>query len=309
MLRPVTADRKACTRCGVVKPLEEFHRRTFSSGRPGRTSECKPCRIALRQAISRTERGKEKNRQNAKKYYAKLRGWREASRLMVGRSPEGVDVLRRAMVERPPEIGSEDGMLAYFRGFLAGAKRTADESARFDSLKDLLHRIAAEQAKKVHGLLYEDALSYAYAAALNYLRKVTPEDEVHFRRKAAVAIRNGVLDGVRKNPTRMIVGARTHLRHGKAVGWGHQFAADEDGSSHEARLATQDAPRDEIAPDALSGIDGLKPRERVILGWLAQGYTQAEVGEKLGLTEARVCQIVRAVRERCGEKLLAALTA
>lgn len=300
---------KACTRCREVKPLERFHRRTFKSGTKGYTSECKVCRVALRQALSRTERGRENNRRNAKKYYGKLRQWREASKLMIGRAPEGVDVLRRAIVDRPPEIRSEEGMAAYFRGFVAGAKRSAHESARFESLKDLIHRIAAEQSRKVHALLYEDALSYAYAAALNYLRKATPEDEAHFRKKAAVAIRNGIVDGVREHPTRMIIGKRRHLfsRRRQPVKFGNQFAVDDDGSTIEKHLASQDAPGDEIAPDLLSSVEGLKPRERVILEWLAQGLTQKEVGERLGLTETRICQIVRRVRERHGEKLLAAL--
>ncbi|MFA7121521.1 MAG: hypothetical protein WC277_08555 [Bacilli bacterium] len=46
---------KRCTKCGVVKPVEEFH---VSNGRPdGRTTQCKACRNAARAVAMRKARG------------------------------------------------------------------------------------------------------------------------------------------------------------------------------------------------------------------------------------------------------------
>lgn len=35
---------KPCTKCGQVKPVEEFHR--FANARDGRRAECKTCALA-----------------------------------------------------------------------------------------------------------------------------------------------------------------------------------------------------------------------------------------------------------------------
>jgi len=46
---------KRCTKCGVVKPVEEFH---VNNGRPdGRTPQCKACRNAARTVAKRKARG------------------------------------------------------------------------------------------------------------------------------------------------------------------------------------------------------------------------------------------------------------
>lgn len=233
-----------------------------------------------------------------------------ARKLKRGRAAK-VDALRRAAVERPAPLSAEGSMAAYFRGFVAGAQRSEHESLRFEGLKDLIHRIAAERARKVRGLLYEDALSYAYTSALNYLRRSTPTDEVHFRKKAALAIRNGIKDGLRIYQTRPMIGNasfRARQRKTKPI-FGHQFGMNQVGEGMEMELHAATETETEIEADALSAINRLKPRERVILSWLSQGLTHMEVGERLGITESRVCQIVKGIRERCGDELHAALTA
>lgn len=225
-------------------------------------------------------------------------------------SQEQKDKLRRTLLASPPRLLTEETMLAYYRGFLAGATRTEDESRRFESLKDLIHRIAAEQARKIHGLLYEDALSYAYTSALAYLRKkITPEDEEHFRKKAAMAIRNGIIDGVRETPSVLVLGPKLALRKGAVVGWGQQFGVDEDGASFESSVRAREEAEVALDPALLARVHGLKPREKLILEMIAKGHTFKEAGEACGITESRVVQIVKALRERCGERLLEALSA
>lgn len=295
---------KVCPTCKEEKPLSEFIHQLKPNGsrRPG---YCKPCH---------SRRTIEWKKKNPAKYRAQANRWqrRRNARAALYRemiegkrvaSPEALDAARRALVEAQAAVTGEAEMVAYFRGFTAGAQRTQRESERFESLKDLIDRIAAEQARKIRALPYEDALSYAYEAALAYVRKKTPDDQVHFRSKAAMAIRNGIIDGVRVTPSALTLSSKRAIRRGEATQWGRQL-----GEEAEALRANEEQPK-ELAWDALLSVKKLRPRERTMLEMLAKGHTFLEVGEALGVTESRACQLARGIRERCGDELLAALSA
>lgn len=225
---------------------------------------------------------------------------------------EQKDRLRRVLLEQPPEISSEGEMLAYCRGFLSGAQRSAEESKRFAALKDLVHRIAAEMARRLYRLRFEDAVSYGYEAALRFLRNgKIPEDHIHFRKRAAVAIRNGIKDCLRGTPTVPVIGpARALTRRGctgKAL-YGHQFAVSPKGESADLEVPARTSERTEVDPDRLNRVVGLKPLDRLILELYSAGYTCLEIGNRVGLTESRISQRMTNMRKRHGRKLDAALS-
>lgn len=119
---------KACTRCGVTKPLEDFHRR--SDHPTGRVSHCKRCvseksaarytatvtperRAAgaerqrnRRQAMTDAERAelRRKNREHMKRAHdADPEKFRARSAAFKAANPERVAELRKAFHERHPE--------------------------------------------------------------------------------------------------------------------------------------------------------------------------------------------------------------
>lgn len=203
-----------------------------------------------------------------------------------------VDILRRALVEHPPVLGSEAQMLAYFRGFVAGAQRSEHESERFERLKDLCHRIAAERSligRRGHAD-YEDNLSAAYEGLLVFLRGRRPFDDVPQERKiAALAIRNAVIDQLRSSGDFNRSGGR---RHTEAV---LSQYTDEAGKPAYDEPASQERPGADF--DFLHDLGTLElpPRSQRILELLGAGYKLREVGEEVGLSEGRVCQIAKGV--------------
>lgn len=302
------AQEKPCTRCKETKPLTEFHRRTFRNGREGRTSECKPCRIALRQALSRTERGRERNRINAAKHYRKLRSQAKLALALPG---EKLDVLRKALVEKPPALESEGERLAYFRGLMAGVKRNTEETERFERLKDLPHRIACERTSQV-GIGYEEAISAAYEGLLAFMRRgrYAFASEASERKMAALSIRRAIIDYKRmEGPVD---------RHMNPRYIGGKDPQNEDGESLLPTLAQHEDEEDggdiweEIRRRLQERADkGVRLEQ--ILRWRLQGLTQGECAERLGITESRVCQILanerpwleKHILPLCGEALSA----
>lgn len=75
---------KPCKKCGVVKPLSEFHRATGM--RDGRRNECKACWRQLQQGWYRRnreyaiQRAQEWKRQNPKRYAEQKRRYREENK-------------------------------------------------------------------------------------------------------------------------------------------------------------------------------------------------------------------------------------
>jgi RNA polymerase sigma factor (sigma-70 family) len=201
-----------------------------------------------------------------------------------GIPPERLDAMRKSLVQHPPELQTEQESLAYFRGFMAGAKRTQDESERFERLKDLCHRIASERKFK----LYEDGISVAYEGLLAFLRRRRAfESPAGERQAAAEAIRRAILDGLRAEGPRTRAGATRYTTDTVSQ------HADSDGSTSYLDPASQDSAGDDF--DFLHDLGALElpPRSQRILELLGAGYKLREVGEAVGLTQSRVCQIVK----------------
>lgn len=266
---------------------------------------CKPCNV------QRMTEWKEKNRPKwraAQRAHQKRRArravlYREVVEKQSASLP--LDAMRRMLVDVPPELATEAEAAAYFRGFVAGAKRTGYESERFEKLKDLCHRIATEMSKwgkAGHFQSYEDNLGVAYEGLLAFIRKRTEyETDEHERRTAAMAIRNSIRDYARmEGPIRR--GKAGNPRYEQA-----QIPVDEDGEMFSPPTSPDEPWRDGGLKDSLDQLD-LDPRSRAILEGLANGVTYRELGERFGITESRACGIAAEIRERHGERLLAALT-
>ena len=52
--------------------------------------------------------------------------------------------------------------------------------------------------------------------------------------------------------------------------------------------------------DAVAYAKSLPEREQKILMLFCEGYTQAEIGKQVGLTQGRVCQILNSINKRGG---------
>ena len=283
---------KVCSRCRTEKPTSEFHfRRSYNRIHP--VDKCKPCAREARREWA--QRNKERNRARARTYYKK-----RTTAYVAMKGGAGDDFTRKLLASMPVALATEGEMAAYFHGFMAGIRRDGAESKSFERLKDLCHRIAAEVGQ-MRGIGYEDALSAAYEGLLVFLRRGKVwESDGHERRAAAQAIRCAITDYKRANGD---VGRTGKVRNA-------QFTFSE--------IEQEDNP---IAPGIASGADAqpwdlgealgdldLDPKDQEIMRLIAQGWKFKDVGEKLGITESRVGQRLKRLREKHGERLLAALS-
>jgi hypothetical protein len=283
---------KLCRRCGETKPLNLFHRRTLKSGNIGTTPDCAACRVALRTAQRKTPEGAIAHRERVREYRQRILS--KARGLGVSGDATKVDAVRRAMAEHPPEIAGEAEMVAYFRGFVAGAKRSAEEGERFERLKDLVHRIAAE-AKMQRGMIYEDVLSAAYEGLLKFLRGSAKATSLeHERNLAAKAIRWQILDCKRVDGPLTRRGGKN--RHPLAESGLHLV---EDHPRPSETLQAR-AEASYALPEAVEAAD-IPARTKRLLGALAEGCSFREAGEREGITESRACQIVRELGRKMPE--------
>lgn len=252
----------------------------------------------------KTPEGAQKHRDRVREYRRRI--LLKSRGLVLDRDdPELLDAVRRAMVEAPPVLETEEQRVAYFIGYVAGAKRTGYESERFEKLKDLCHRIAAEMSKwgkAGHFQSYEDNLGVAYEGLLAFIRKRKKyENDEHERRTAAMAIRSAIMDYARvEGPIKR--DASGTPRYERAL-----IPVDADGEIVSPPASPEEPWRDEGLKDSLDQID-LDPRSRAILEGLAAGVTYRELGDRFGITESRACGIMAEIRERHGERLLAVLS-
>lgn len=285
---------KVCSRCKQEKPLapvSAFCRRNYRNGTASWTADCLACRYVRRAALAQTERGREMARRNQRKHYQKLRE-RARFAAAIGDDEAKLDLVRRALVEKPPSLEGEDASLAYFRGFMAGSKRSSEESSKIEAVKDVIHRIASEQGGK-HGekfLSYEDALSSAYMAALEAIRsRQCPEDPIALRKMVSVVIRRRLVDTIRETHGRPDQANKLH------VTLATNLKDDEENEGLDGLAGPVDSP--ERLGEALDGLHGLDGRDRQILELVSRGLLLREVGSRLGISESRVSQVLREIRE------------
>lgn len=117
---------KSCNRCGLVKPLDAFHR--DKRNRDGRQGQCKPCRNAVVAAWQErnpdrvraaSNRWKERNPERVRAYSKKY--WRENAELEKAR--------REAWMTRNP------GVDAYYSRLRRDRKRGAQGDCSFSQLQ------------------------------------------------------------------------------------------------------------------------------------------------------------------------------
>ncbi len=272
--KPPKPERGTCIRCDREVPGEEFiYVKTSAAFRLRR--ECRKCRSD--DAKAWRENNKERARERARRYHKELR----ARASLVRENTPNVDVLRKALVEQPVGMQSEAELVAYFRGFVAGAKRESHESGRFERLKDLVHRIAAE-SNTARGIGYEDAVSYGYEGLLVFLRKRVPsKNEEHERRLAAQAIRWAITDAKRE-----FGGLRRDGKQRFPMPESSFVRPDESLPTEGVQDRSGDEP---VLPEAVESIE-IDPRDRRVLEGLVAGMTFDEAGALVGLTGSRVSQ-------------------
>lgn len=229
-----------------------------------------------------------------------------------------LDVLRRALVERPENLGSEAEAAAYFRGFIAGSRRRGEESERLERLQDLAHRIAAEQTVTSRGRFvgYETFLSHAYEALLSFVRNrsLVFTDEAHERRLAAKNIRWRMKEAWREESQERRTSGRNAGKQRLPVPEG-LLGIEPDLPGPTALLearggcpAEEDDLWREIRRRIAAHHDGDERLGEIV--WMrSQGHTFREVGEHFGVSEARACQIVSSEMEWLESEILPLLSA
>ncbi len=286
---------KRCGLCGEEKPEADFamcSRRSRSDPRSvkrWRRGTCKPCER------KRCDEWRSAHPDAVKTYRRRTQAKVQAARAIFATLPQqNVDVLRRVLAEAPSDLQGETEAAAYFRGYIAGAKRSGAESERFERLKDLAHRIAADFRREARTFVgYEDRLSFAYEGLLNFIRKRRPEglDLIAERKLAAGAIRHAIMDALRREGEFGRSGVRNPSPEG-FLGLGED--AEMPSSLVLATQNSQDAPGADFY-DLLAGVSS--GRSRAILEHLAKGETLKEAGAAFGVSESRASQLVREVRE------------
>lgn len=290
MAAEVALQEKRCSRCGETKPIERFQMKRTKAGEL-RPTHCRRCHTNY--AIQWREKNPDKYRaskvRQTRRIRARIRLMRASVEPEKPVDPEKLDIVRRALAENPPELIGETDTLAYFRGFMAGCKHFSGESHKLEAVRDLIHRIAAEEhRKRGRWLPYEDAISTAYGAVLNLIRsKTCPDAPFEFRRVTAIAIRRDCIDFVRA-----AIG-----RHGQRLQLDQGFQEDEEGGLAASLAAPETAGLPGAIGEALGGLPRLKDRDLRILELVSQGLPTKRVGELVGLTESRICQILKRVRE------------
>jgi RNA polymerase sigma factor (sigma-70 family) len=292
---------RRCPACKEEKPAtpEFFQLFTRASGNGKRMGYCRPCQSARARTWQKANPAYRKAQ--SKRYNVRKRARAQAFKALVEPTgsvdPKTLDALRKALVEQPPALAGEKQMLAYFRGFMDGAKHREAETARFEECKDLVYRIAREKAKSAPQA-YEHYVSAGFEGLLDALRRANSHIGP-LRPYAAVRIRGAIGDHQR---------AYAKAKAFDGIPLEHILAPFEDEvveSLIEAKPPVPEADPDRDDPEVLSILDkiGLEGRKRLVVLYLARGMTLREAGEKAGISESRVCQIVAGVRKEHGEKL------
>jgi hypothetical protein len=292
---------KTCPGCGQRKSLALFHSRTNKSGTRKPTARCAACRNEKRKRYRSSPEGRRHETERGNEYRRRLTAQAKLFPKVEGLD---LDLLRRALVERPDELSSEEEAVAYYRGFLAGHARMGGESARFDRLKDLVHRIVSEATRDAIGKFigYEALISHAYEGLLDFIRnrQVVIENQDHERKLAAQSIRWAVKTAKRsEGPYRRSAGRNKGVvRYAFPESWlrtprenveqmpmpTESVPAREDHEAASADLWSEVRRR-------LSELEGGERLAKIL--WMrAQGLPLRQAGEELGISESRVCQIV-----------------
>lgn len=287
---------RVCKTCMEWHLIADFRTsRNKHNARPVVSWECKAChrkRIdawkAKNPELTRTHQLTSMRRRSERSAFA-----RQALRKLHGvPMDKALDVFRRGLAEHPPELSTEEEKAAYFRGFVAGAKRSREESDRFERLKDLCHRIAAENRSRN----YEARVAWAYEGLLAFIRKPTEWPSLDAERKvAAQAIRFYIIDrlraegpfgrsGLRRYETDVLSG---HVNE-KGESLLHPVAADSDKTGgndlwNELEAVIMEAARGGHVDERLADM----------LHMRIQGHSMKEIGERMGFTESRACQIMQ----------------
>ncbi len=265
---------------------------------------CKPCANENRRAYSRTEAGKACNLRNTRRWHARVKSAGDLWRA-VRSDPDRIDALRKALVAAPPTLAGEDALLAYWRGYLAGARRGEEESERFRRYQDIAYRVAAELDAKqrridpTNRLSYEDMVSVGYEAALEVLRR----QKEPARAVVAQAIRRRIVDEVRRRfGATSRAGGKVRLITGALEG--------EDGPTRILESLEARGEAEEVGDlwERVQGLvamaSGIDERLETILQGRMEGKTLLEISREIGLTESRVCQILKEARPWLEEHVL-----
>ena len=139
----------------------------------------------------------------------------------------------------------------------------------------------------------EDAISVATIGLIQAAKRFDPTKNDHFRKYAYVRIHGAIIDEVRKN----LLVSRKDRSKGKKI---RMVSFDEthvDTGQPLIELSDFETTP-EIGIDLKIAMGKLSIREQKIMWAMAYGSTSKEIGEQLGVSESRICQIAGKARAK-----------
>jgi len=162
---------------------------------------------------------------------------------------------------------------------------------------EFARRIALASARK-YTIEKDDAISAATMGLIQAAQRFDPTKNDHFKKYAYLRIMGSIVDEVRKN----LPGTRKDQAEGKKVRIRSFNEMHLDTDQPLIELADYETTP-EIGIDLKAAMSKLSTREQKIMWALAHGSTSKEIGEQLGVSESRICQIAGKARKRLAKEL------
>jgi RNA polymerase sigma factor (sigma-70 family) len=158
-------------------------------------------------------------------------------------------------------------------------------------------RIAIVHASK-YTIEREDAISVATVGLIQAAKRFDPTKNNNFEKYAYRRISGAIMDEVRKN---LMVSRRDRAK-GKKIKMRSFDETHVDTGQPLIELSDYEGTP-ELGIDLKMAMSTLSVREQKVMWAIAHGSTSKEIGEQLGVSESRVCQIASKARTKLAKEL------
>lgn len=273
---------RKCSSCGEAKPDSGYSFRKNRKGKHYASTECRACAMKRRDLWRKN---------NPEKFKTQVRATDKRRKALI-------DLGRKRLAEAPLTLSTNREKLAWMRGYMAKSELW-EEGRKVEQYQDLVFRIAGDLERRYGSidsrlrLTYEECVSAGMETLLELARKGTLKSRPYI----AAAIRLRI-----KDAARLKFGRKMEKRD--VIGVSIDTPIGESGESMAQHI--KDA---RVKPGAgvsdlealLAKQKDLSARDYFILTQYAQGVGYRGIGATLGISESRVVQLARGIRERVPE--------